>query len=50
MAAGPKGTLARRGGSGETTVRTMLSKYYFILIRTKNKIHRFHDWGTCVQI
>ena len=28
----------------------MLQKYYYTLIRTQNKVHRFHDWGVCVQI
>ena len=28
----------------------MYSKYYFVLIRVKNKVHRFHHWGVCAQI
>ena len=28
----------------------MLQKYNYTLIRTQNKVHRFHDWGVCVQI
>ncbi len=28
----------------------IFSKYYYILMRTKNKVHRFHKWGVCTQI
>ncbi len=28
----------------------MYSKYYFVLVRVKNKVHRFHHWGVCAQI
>ena len=28
----------------------MYSKYFFILVRVRNKVHKFHHWGVCVQI
>ncbi len=31
-------------------MKDFFSKYYFILMRTHNKMHRFHKWGVCAQI
>ncbi len=31
-------------------MKDFLNKYYFILMRTLNKVHNFHKWGVCAQI